>query len=84
MSFELPPSSLSQADLEASNKSPVYVAVAVGFALATGCVILRCVARRKSDATFGWDDYTIIFALVSSLASILPLFRFYREVALKP
>ena len=76
MSFELPPNTLSQAELEASNKNPVYVAVAVGFVLATGGVILRCVARRKSEATFGWDDYTIIFALVSSLASTLHQFNF--------
>ena len=64
MSFQLPTNSLSQADLQASNKSPVYVAVAVGFVLATGAVILRCLARHKSQATFGWDDYTILFALV--------------------
>lgn len=70
MSFELPSNTLSQADLDASNKSPVYVAVAVGFVLATGGVILRAVARRKSEATFGWDDYTIIFALVSSPAPV--------------
>lgn len=44
------------------------MAVAVGFVLATGAVILRLVARRKSRATLGWDDYTIIFALVGSLA----------------
>ena len=69
MSFDLPPNKLSQAELDASNKSPVYVAIAVGFVLATGGVTLRCLARRKSKATFGWDDYTIIFALVSSLAS---------------
>lgn len=75
MSFELPSNSLSQAELDASNKSPIYVAVAVGFALATGGVILRFLARRKSEATFGWDDYAIIFALVSSPAShfIFPL-----------
>lgn len=63
MSFELPPNNFSQAELNASNKSPVYVAVAVGFAFATGSVILRTLARRKSKATFGWDDYSIIFAL---------------------
>ena len=68
MSFELPPNNFSQAELNASNKSPVYVAVAVGFAFATGSVILRTLARHKSKATFGWDDYSIIFALVSSLA----------------
>lgn len=66
MSFELPPNHFSQADLDASNKSPVYVAVAVGSFLATVGVILRGLARRKSEATFGWDDYTIIFALVNS------------------
>ena len=67
MSFGQPTSHLSQADLEASNKSPVYVAAAVGFVLATGSVILRGVARVKSRATFGWDDYTIVLALVSLL-----------------
>ena len=65
MSFELPTNKFSQADLEASNRKPVYVATAVGFALATGSVILRGLARRKSRARFGWDDYTIVFALVS-------------------
>ena len=65
MSFELPTKIFSQADLEASNKKPVYVATAVGFALATGSVILRGIARRKSRAKFAWDDYTIVFALVS-------------------
>lgn len=69
MSFGLAPNQLSQTDLQASNKSPVYVAVAVGFVLATGGVVLRCLARRKSQATFGWDDYTIIFALVGPPAS---------------
>ncbi|CAD6575983.1 MAG: hypothetical protein ASARMPREDX12_007667 [Alectoria sarmentosa] len=64
MSFQLPSNNLSQADLDASNKSPVYVAVAVGFVLATAGVILRAVARRKSAAAFAWDDYTIIFALI--------------------
>lgn len=64
MSFELPPNSLSQAELDQSNKSPVYIAVAVGFALATGAVVLRAVARRKAKTTLGWDDYTIILALV--------------------
>ena len=68
----LPPNNSTPAELEASNKKPVYVAVAVGFVLATGGVILRILARRiskrrTSKANFGWDDYTIIFALVSSL-----------------
>lgn len=67
MSFELPPNHLSQADLNASDKKSVYVSVAVGFTLATGSVILRCLSRGKSKATFGWDDYTIAFALVSLL-----------------
>ena len=66
MSFE-PPTPFSQSELEASNKQPVYVAVAVGFALATGSVILRGVARHMSKASFGWDDYTIVLALVSFL-----------------
>lgn len=65
MSFELPTNNFSQADLEASNKKPVYVATAVSFALATGSVILRVIARRKSKANFAWDDYSIVFALVS-------------------
>lgn len=65
MSFELPPNQLSQADLNASHKTPVYVGVAVGFALATGSVILRGVSRGKSKGTFGWDDYSIVIALVS-------------------
>ena len=71
MSFELPSGRLSQADLDASNQTPVYAAVAVGFVLATGGVILRYIARRKSKSTFDWDDYTIVFALVSC---ILPYF----------
>lgn len=67
MSFELPPNHLSQADLDASNKTSVYVGLAVGVTLATGSVILRGLSRGKSKATFGWDDYTIVFALVSLL-----------------
>ena len=67
MSFQLPPNDFTPAELEASNKKPVYVAVAVGFVLATGAVILRILARHISKANFGWDDYTIILALVSSL-----------------
>lgn len=63
MSFELPTNTLSPADLEASNKTPIYVAVGVGFVLATGGVILRLAARRKSKAALGWDDYTIVLAL---------------------
>ena len=71
MSFELPPNSLSQAELDQSNKSPIYVAVAVGFALATGGVILRAVARRKAKTTLGWDDYTIIIALVCLISTLI-------------
>ena len=71
MSFELPTNNFSQAELEASNKKPIYVATGVGFVLATGSVILRGIARRKSRAKsrakFAWDDYTIVFALVSLL-----------------
>ena len=66
MSLEIRPN-ISQADLEASNKTPIYVASAVGLGLATGSVILRGIARQKSKALFGWDDYTIVFALVSLL-----------------
>ena len=69
MSFEPPTNNLSQSDLEASNKQPVYVTVAVSFVLATGSVILRGVARHRSKASFGWDDYTIVLALVSFLLS---------------
>ena len=72
MSLKLPANNFSQADLEASNKKPVYVATAVGFALATGSVILRGIARRKSRAKFSWDDYTIVVALVSLLHVIEP------------
>ena len=67
MSFKPPTNNLSQSDLEASNKQPVYVTVAVSFVLATGSVILRGVARHRSKASFGWDDYTIVLALVSFL-----------------
>lgn len=67
MSFKLPTNNFSQADLEASNKRPIYVATAVGFALATGSVLLRGLARRKSRARFALDDYTIVGALVSFL-----------------
>ena len=67
MSFELPTNDLSRSDLGASNTQPIYVAIAVGFVLATGSVILRGVARHRSEASFGWDDYTIVLALVSSL-----------------
>lgn len=72
MTFE-PSTQLSRSDLEASNKTPVYVASAVGFALATGSVILRGVARHMSKASFGWDDYTIVLALVSFLISLTTL-----------
>ena len=73
MSFKLPANNLSQADLEASNKTPVYVATAVGFALATGSVILRVIARRKSKANLGWDDYSIVFAIVSLFHLVEPI-----------
>lgn len=69
MSFQLPPNDFTPAELEESKKKPIYAAVAVGFVLATGAVILRVIARRISKAKFGskagfgWDDYTIIFAL---------------------
>ena len=70
MSFEQP-MNLSHADLEASDKRPVYVATAVGFGLATGSIILRIMARRKSKAVVGRDDYTIVFALVNVLCPIV-------------
>ena len=68
MSFQLPPDDFTPAELKESNKKPIYAAVAVGFVLATGAVILRAIARRISKANFGWDDYTIIFALVNSFS----------------
>ena len=61
------PTNFSQDYLEESNKTPIYVASAVGLGLATGSVIVRGIARQKSKAFFGWDDYTIVFALVSLL-----------------
>ena len=64
MSFQLPPNDFTPAELHESNKKPIYAAVAVGFVLATGAVILRVIARRISNAKFGWEDHTIIFALV--------------------
>lgn len=67
MSFKLPPNHLSKAELDASDKSSVYVATAIGFTLATGSVILRGLSRAQSKATIGWDDYTIVIALVSLL-----------------
>ena len=70
MSFQLPTNKFSQADLEASNKKPVYIATAVGLVLATGSVILRAIARRKSKAEFSWEDYAIVFALVSLLFAL--------------
>ena len=72
MSFPLLENQFSQADLDASDKKPVYVAVAVGLVLATGSVLLRTLARHKSKANFGWEDYAIVCALVSHLAYIVP------------
>ena len=68
MSFQLPPNDFTPAELKESNKKGIYAAVAVGFVLATGAVILRVIARRISKGKFGWDDYTIIFALVKSFS----------------
>ena len=65
MSLQPSSNSLSPAYLGESNKTPVYVAVAVGFVLSNAGVILRGIAKRKADAPVGWDDYTILFALVS-------------------
>ena len=76
MSFQLPPNDFTPAELKESNKKPIYAAVAVGFVLATGAVILRLIARRISKANkFGWDDYTIIFALVNSFSPPSSLFQ---------
>ena len=61
-----PPNTFSSAELGASNKHPVYIAVIISLVLATGAVLLRGKARHMSKAAFGWDDYSIVFALVSS------------------
>ncbi|KAM0803703.1 hypothetical protein BDR22DRAFT_902287 [Usnea florida] len=64
-----PPNTFSSAELGASNKHPVYIAVIISLVLATGAVLLRGKARHMSKAAFGWDDYSIIFALLG-LANI--------------
>lgn len=43
----------------------VWVGSIVGVVLSTVAVIARIVARRLSAAEFWWDDFFIVFALVS-------------------
>ena len=71
MSIQLPPNKFSAAELEASNKHPIYIAVTISLVLATGAVLLRGKARHMSKAAFGWDDYSIVFALVNFLQPVL-------------
>ena len=47
-----------------SRKPALLAGSIVLISLATGCVILRLVARRAKRVPFGWDDYTVLIALV--------------------
>ena len=42
-----------------------WVGSIVSVVLATAAVAARLVARKLSAAAYGWDDATIVFALVS-------------------
>ena len=53
----------------AEDKGHVIVAVAAAFIVADIIfTTLRFAARRKCNASFGWDDYLIIPSLLSNLA----------------
>ncbi|KAL8868716.1 MAG: hypothetical protein Q9174_004804 [Haloplaca sp. 1 TL-2023] len=59
----------------------VWVGSVVSVALATVFVALRLLARRISSASFWWDDYTIIAALVTQwgmgISRWIPLVNWY-------
>ena len=44
----------------------MVAAITVLTVLATIAVITRCMARKISNLKFGWDDWLIIFALIST------------------
>ena len=56
---------VSSANGSGTETKAIYGAVVTVTILATVAVILRFVARRKSDAAFSYDDYTIVLALVT-------------------
>lgn len=55
----------SSANVNGSQTKEIYGAVITITTIATVAVILRIVARRKSEASFSYDDYSIVLALVS-------------------
>ena len=50
-----------------SQTKEIYGAVTTITIIATVAVILRIVARKKSEASLSYDDYSIVLALVSIL-----------------
>jgi len=57
----------SGVNLSESEAPYVYIPVAIVTAIATLGVVLRCIARRKSDSKFSYDDYMVVFALVNRI-----------------
>ena len=55
---------VSSANLSGSQTKEIYGAVITITIIATVAVILRIVARRKSEASLSYDDYSIVLALV--------------------
>lgn len=56
---------VSSANGSGSQTKEIYGAVTTITIIATVAVILRIVARRKSEASLSYDDYSIVLALVS-------------------
>ena len=43
----------------------LYASCIILIVLTVLAVVLRCMARRKKNQKFGWDDYTIMLGLVT-------------------
>ena len=58
---------------------PLYGITATLLAVATIAVVLRLFARKLSTASFWWDDWTIVAALVTLKIFILTSFEYFSD-----
>ena len=60
--------------------APLYGITATLLAVATIAVVLRLFARKLSKASFWWDDWTIVAALVTTKFLMLIFFGYFSDL----
>ena len=60
--------------------APLYGITATLLAVATIAVVLRLLARKLSKASFWWDDWTIVAALVTTKFLMLIFFGYFSDL----